>query len=378
MDLATQRVPTARLPWRQLGVLALIALLIAAALAVYVGSRPRLPAPFGPAANGGIAYSSSGDIVVGDPSSEEGRRLTTGPDLDTAPLYSPDGRKIAFLRATAAQDYDLMVIEHDGGEPIPVTTGSIAATDFVEWAPDSRWLLVGTAANEVFRVDAVRGGDPILLATDAILASSTSAFRPPDGRQILFHRESVGGLWVMDSDGANVHLVIDNPEPENRDFGYARWSPDGSMIAFPGTVGDGEQYRIFIVGADGSGLRRLSTEAGIRVETDLRWSPDGTQISFNHWLKAPNTDRWDVQPIGILSVDSGEMTVVGPVGNSAGTLQEWSPDGRSLLALPAPLAERGGSATGFASIIDVQTGEATNLPWGVETPASWQRLAPPD
>src|SRR5688500_5132623 len=46
MEIATTRVPVTRLPWRQLAVLALIALTIATAAAVYVGSQtPRLPAP---------------------------------------------------------------------------------------------------------------------------------------------------------------------------------------------------------------------------------------------------------------------------------------------------------------------------------------------
>lgn len=262
MGLVTWRVPTARLPWRQLGVLALIALLLAAALAVHVGSRPRLPEPFGVAVNGGIAYSSSGDIVVGDRSSVEGRGLTSGPNPDTAPPHSPDGRRISFLRATTSQDFDLMVIEHDGCEPIAVTTAPIAATDVVESAPDCRWLLLGMAANQVFQIDARRGGDPILLATDAILAPSLSAFRPPDARQILFYRESVGGLWVMDSDGATVHMVIDKSGARESRLPIRTLSPDGSMIAFSGTVGDGERFRIFIVNADGSGLRRLSTAAG--------------------------------------------------------------------------------------------------------------------
>ena len=39
MEVATTRVPTARLPMRQLAVLALIGILLVAALAVYVGSQ---------------------------------------------------------------------------------------------------------------------------------------------------------------------------------------------------------------------------------------------------------------------------------------------------------------------------------------------------
>ena len=44
------------IPWRTIAVLATAGLLLAAAVTLYVGSRPRLPAPFGPAANGLVAY----------------------------------------------------------------------------------------------------------------------------------------------------------------------------------------------------------------------------------------------------------------------------------------------------------------------------------
>lgn len=51
------------MPWRQLGVLALIALLLAAAIVGYVASQQtRLPAPFGPARNGQVVYADKGDI----------------------------------------------------------------------------------------------------------------------------------------------------------------------------------------------------------------------------------------------------------------------------------------------------------------------------
>ncbi len=44
MDLTTERVPVARMPWRAIGALVgLLALLLAASLAVYIGSQPRLP-----------------------------------------------------------------------------------------------------------------------------------------------------------------------------------------------------------------------------------------------------------------------------------------------------------------------------------------------
>src|SRR6185503_3879196 len=54
-------------PLRTIALLALLGLLLAAAVTLYVGSRPRLPAPFGPAANGLVAYAEGGEIWTVDP-----------------------------------------------------------------------------------------------------------------------------------------------------------------------------------------------------------------------------------------------------------------------------------------------------------------------
>ena len=71
----------------------ILALLIAAAL-VYVGPhQTRLPAPFGPAANGLIPFVSGGDIYLGDPVTGQSRLLVSGPDEESGPLISRMGHR---------------------------------------------------------------------------------------------------------------------------------------------------------------------------------------------------------------------------------------------------------------------------------------------
>jgi hypothetical protein len=99
VELVTSRVGTTRMPWRQVGVLALIALLLAAALAVYIGSgTPHLPAPFGPADNGAIVYARNRDIVVRDSVTSAERILVGGPTDDHDPGFSPDGTSLLVIR----------------------------------------------------------------------------------------------------------------------------------------------------------------------------------------------------------------------------------------------------------------------------------------
>src|SRR6266487_1858576 len=68
VDVARQPVVVPRLPWRAIGLgLALLALLVAVVTALVVGGRPNVPAPFGPARNGLVAYTFGGDIYTADP-----------------------------------------------------------------------------------------------------------------------------------------------------------------------------------------------------------------------------------------------------------------------------------------------------------------------
>ena len=67
VDIARQPVLAPRLPWRAISLAAVMVALLLAAAAVFIGTQPRLPAPFGLARNGLIAYDAGGDIYTADP-----------------------------------------------------------------------------------------------------------------------------------------------------------------------------------------------------------------------------------------------------------------------------------------------------------------------
>jgi hypothetical protein len=79
-------------------ILVILAVLLAVLSAIALGQQPspRLPSPLGPARNGLIAFDSNGDIWVSNPDGTGRRQLTSGPDIDLGPTFSPDGSSIAF------------------------------------------------------------------------------------------------------------------------------------------------------------------------------------------------------------------------------------------------------------------------------------------
>ena len=157
----------------------------------------------------------------------------------------------------------------------------------------------------------------------------------PDGLKLLVNRESVGAcgtLLVVNIDGTGTRQV--NPkgtvtvEVEPWDFiergGISEaWSPDGSQIAFGALVVNADSTALYVVGADGTGLRQIvSTDVGA---VTAQWSPDGEWIAFTSRFRS-QPQVWVVHPDGggLAKLTSGSdgSTSIAPV---------WSPDGSKLL-----------------------------------------------
>jgi len=107
------------------------------------------------------------------------------------------------------------------------------------------------------------------------------------------------------------------------------WSPDGKQIVFTGY--DGGLSDLFIVNADGSGLRRLTNDK----YADLHpvWSPDGRTIAFAT-DRGPVTDfstlRIGNMRIATYDVASGRIEVLPGMDQGKNVSPQWSPDGQEL------------------------------------------------
>ena len=382
MDLVRDPVLSPRLPWRQLSIAAiLIIALIGGALAVLSSTRKPLPAPFGPAANGVIAYETGGDIYVGNPVSGDARAIVTGPAMDTRPRFSLDGSTVVFGRDSGDGLVQLFVVGADGSNlraltdaPIKLLVASTGRTwEVYKFAPDGRSILVSIDVNGVpgIGVIDVQSGALRTLETDGLALEPS--YRPPDGHEILFMaRGAHTTLSAIDPTTGAIRQIYELPP--KRDMAGASWSPDGSRIAYWAWSNEfsGLSARTHIVNADGTGDRELPMPPEASWNAHASWSNDGTRIFT---VRGYTADYRDVRGF-VQSADGNdtgtEVAPSGSVENECCAAWSWSPDDRFLLGRPVePTGARAPQV-----LIDVAQRKVVPTPWSATTDPTWQRLAP--
>ena len=136
----------------------------------------------------------------------------------------------------------------DGGNLRRVTTPPEEGWDGVlDVSPDGEWLAF-TRAGALYVVGA-DGGEPRLLA-DGFESGAWS----PDGRTIL--TDADGSLYLITMDNGSVRELA-SESPNFADAYGARWSPDGTHVAFS-MVSPGPYADIYAMRLDGTELRRLT------------------------------------------------------------------------------------------------------------------------
>src|SRR5215213_3984411 len=87
---------------------------------------------------GEIAFVSGGDVWTVPAAGGEARLLVSHPATESRPMYSPDGRRLAFV-STRTGGGDLYVLSFDGGELKRITFDD-GYDQLDGWSRDGRWL----------------------------------------------------------------------------------------------------------------------------------------------------------------------------------------------------------------------------------------------
>jgi TolB protein len=256
-------------PWAGCAAAAGVCVLLAAASGSASARFPGRPGKIALASDA----SGSDDIVVANWDGSGRENLTSGPGEDTDPSWSPDGRRLAFVR-----DGAVYVIRADGANMKRVTAGASPS-----WAPDGARLVVSRRIGRGVDLYLVRSDGGRLRRLTRTVPTESEPEWSPDGRLIAFARAGPSGsahIYVMRSGGGGVRRVttgaVEDLSPS--------WSPDSRQLAFVRADESLGTSRVYVTTLDGARVRPLAGELELdpaaTFEGGPSWSPDGKRIVF--------------------------------------------------------------------------------------------------
>lgn len=196
-----------------------------------------------------IAFTYKGDIYTVPADGGKASQLTTHPAFDTRPVWSPDGKKIAFA-SDRNGNFDIFVMDATGGAPKQLTTHS--ANEYPETFSDANHILYtasiqqdakdsqfpsGTFA-QIYQIS-LDGGRPVLYSSyamqslalnkqgDKLLYQDIKGYEDPWRKH---HQSSITrDIWLCNLTPERTFKKITTFRGEDRN---PVWAPDGNSFYY--------------------------------------------------------------------------------------------------------------------------------------------------
>lgn len=189
-----------------------------------------------------IAFVSGGDIWTVPATGGSAQLLVSHAANESRPLYSPDGKSLAFT-SNRTGNGDIYILSLENGELRRLTFDD--SNDQLEnWSRDGQWLYFSSSSkdisgmSDIFRVS-VNGGTPMLVSADRYTAEFQTA-PAPDGSIAFSARGISNGQWwrkgrshideseIWIKKGESYEKLVDGGAKQN----WTMWSADGKQIYY--------------------------------------------------------------------------------------------------------------------------------------------------
>ncbi len=253
--------------------------------------------------------------------------VTDDPALDWSPIWSPDGRFLYFSsdRGGSMNLWRIAIDERSGkalARPEPVTTPALFLGHFSFSGDGTRLAFESRAIDQnVLRAEFDPkqeriGGEPARVTTGSRRWAEIDV--SPDGQWLTMRPIGMQeDIFVVRADGNGLRQLTSDVARDRN----PSWSPDGKTITFASNR-TSDSYQIWTIRADGSGLQQITLNQSNAFWPT--WSPAGARLAANTNTRSlfflDASKRWSDQTVEFVASPAGGFRP-----------RSWSRDGRWII-----------------------------------------------
>jgi dipeptidyl aminopeptidase/acylaminoacyl peptidase len=251
---------------------------------------------------------------------------------DSSPVWSPDGKTIAFLSSRSG-DSQVYLLSMDGGEAKPLRHFSTGA-DNLKWSPDGKTIAFTSGVYPDCKDDACNSARDAEIEKDKVKAHVAEHLLYRHWTH--WNEGKRSHLFVMPADGSATPRDLtpganyDVPPDERGGPSDLNFSPDSKEICFTAVTDPVEAIStngdLFVVPVAGGEAKRITTQPGF--DGGPAYSPDGKYIAYHAQLTAEyESDRWRVM---LYDRATGKIENLSEAFDRSANELTWSADSKTI------------------------------------------------
>lgn len=191
------------------------------------------------------------------------KKLTTRKNYEYCGKFSPDGQKIVYQEFKWSDRSENIYISNENGEDAKLFFENNISDQSLDWTKDGKSIVFTHLKNDRLGIYMKSINGKVFKNISGTQANDFAPATSKTENKVAFLSDRNGkiDLFVMNNDGSNLKNLTPNLNSKdasaNDIWAYKiSWSPNGKQLVFNLMIGN--DLELFIVNADGSGLRQIT------------------------------------------------------------------------------------------------------------------------